>query len=73
MGTFRDGYSLVEERIAPEKGSGINRWYTLAEILGDCRAVLVSGIGETPLQALEENHILPVEMSGFIQIGLEAI
>jgi nitrogen fixation protein NifB len=67
------GYSLIEERIAPEKGSGVNRWYALAELLGDCRAVLVSGIGEAPKQALEENHILPVEMSGFIQIGLEAI
>jgi nitrogen fixation protein NifB len=67
------GYSLIEERQAPEKGSGLNRWYALAEILGDCRAVLVSGVGETPRQALEENHILPVEMSGFIQVGLEAI
>ncbi len=68
-----NGYCLIEERTAPERGSGIDRWYALAEILGDCRAVLVSGIGETPRQALEENHILPVEMSGFIQIGLEAI
>ena len=72
-GPSPNGYSLVEERKAPEKGSGINRWYALAEILSDCRAVLVSGIGETPRQALEENHILPVEMSGFIQVGLEAI
>jgi nitrogen fixation protein NifB len=72
-GPSKDGYSLIEEREAPEKGSGINRWYALAEILRDCRAVLVSGIGETPKQVLDENHILPVEMSGFIQIGLEAI
>ena len=72
-GPSESGYSLVEEREAPEKGTGVNRWYALAEILSDCRAVLVSGVGETPRQALEENHILPVEMSGFIQVGLEAI
>jgi len=72
-GPSEGGYFLIEERTAPERGSGIDRWYALAEILSDCRAVLVSGIGETPRQALEENHILPVEMSGFIQIGLEAI
>jgi nitrogen fixation protein NifB len=69
----QDGYALVEERKAPERGTGITRWYTLAEILSDCRAILVSGIGETPSQVLAESHILPVQMSGFIQIGLDAI
>jgi nitrogen fixation protein NifB len=72
-GYSEDGFSLIDTRKAPEKGSGINRWYALAGILADCRAVLVSGVGEIPRQALEENHILPVEMSGFIQTGLEAI
>lgn len=68
-----DGYILVEERKAPERGTGITRWYSLAEILSDCRAILVNGIGETPSQVLAESHILPVQMSGFIQAGLEAI
>jgi nitrogen fixation protein NifB len=67
------GYEFVEERKAPKRGSGVNRWYDLAEVLKDCQAVLVSGIGETPYQVLTENAILPVEMSGFIQAGLEAI
>jgi len=64
---------LVEERKAPEKGTGINRWYALADVLNDCRAVLVSGIGDTPRQVLDESRILPVEMNGFIKVGLEAI
>ena len=72
-GQSQDGYSLVEERKAPGKGAGINRWYALADVLNDCRAVLVSGIGETPRQVLDESRILPVEMNGFIQVGLEAI
>ena len=72
-GPSGDGYSLVEERKAPEKGTGVNRWYALAEVLHDCRAVLVSGIGENPRQVLDENRILVVEMNGFIQMGLDAI
>jgi len=72
-GHSQDGYALVEERKAPEKGSGVNRWYALAEILKDCRAILVSGIGETPAQVLTECEILPVQMNGFIQTGLDAI
>lgn len=72
-GQSQDGYYLVEERKAPEKGTGINRWYALADVLNDCRAVLVSGIGDTPRQVLDESQILPVEMNGFIKVGLEAI
>jgi nitrogen fixation protein NifB len=72
-GPSQDGYAVLEERRAPEKGSGVNRWYALAEILRDCRAILVSGIGETPAQVLTECEILPVQMNGFIQTGLDAI
>jgi len=72
-GMSQDGYALVEEREAPESGTGIKRWYALAEILSDCRAILVSGIGEAPKQVLTEHDILPVEMSGLILSGLEAI
>ncbi len=68
-----EGYAPVEERKAPEPGTGVNRWYALAEVLHDCRAILVSGIGETPEQVLTECEILPVQMTGFIQAGLDAI
>jgi nitrogen fixation protein NifB len=72
-GLSEDGYAVLEERKAPGKGSGVDRWYALAEILKDCRAILVSGIGETPSQVLTECEILPVQMNGFIQTGLDAI
>ena len=32
-------------RDAPPKGGGVERWLALGEILSDCRAVLVSGVG----------------------------
>jgi nitrogen fixation protein NifB len=69
----QDGFRYVEERPTPEPGSGIKRWQNLAEILSDCRAVLVSGLGEVPRKVLKESGILPVEMSGFIEAGLQAI
>lgn len=72
-GASKNGFTLLEERRAPPKGNGIDRWLILAESLKDCRAVLVSAIGETPSQVLSENGILPVEMQGFIKLGLETI
>ena len=70
----RDGeFRLVGERKAPPPGGGLQRWRKLAEILQDCRAVLVSGVGENPGKVLSEAGILPVEMDGFIDMGLRLI
>ncbi len=67
------GYAMIEERPAPPTGGGPNRWYTLAKSLGDCRAVLVSGVGDTPQAILEEEGVSVVSMSGFIAQGLDAV
>jgi len=72
-GKFDDGYHLVEERDAPEPGQGMERWQKLAEILHDCKALLVSGIGSNPNQVLLERAIVPVVMNGFIGMGLDAV
>jgi nitrogen fixation protein NifB len=66
-------YRLVEERRAPASGGGITRWHKLARVLGDCRAVLVSGIGETPLDILMKSGVEPIEASGFIEEALSLI
>ncbi len=66
-------YAMKEVREAPPKGGGTNRWYDLAKLLQDCRAVLVSGVGDTPMAILSEAGVTPLEMSGFIQEGLEAV
>ncbi len=67
------GYRLIEERHAPRPGSGSKRWEAVAETLKDCRAILVSGIGERPSEILEAACIRPVEMNGFIEMGLDLI
>lgn len=66
-------YRLVEEREAPERGGGIKRWHQLAKILGDCRAVLVSGVGETPYDILSKSGVKPVEAAGFVEEGVRTV
>ncbi len=68
-GSFRK----VEDRQAPQSGGGVKRWYKLARVLDDCRAVLVSGVGEVPREILTKSGIIPVESSGFIDEGLRAV
>ncbi len=67
--TFRQ----VEVRNAPAGGSGVRRWHQLSRVLGDCRAVLVSGVGQTPKDILLKSGITVVEVSGFIEDGLQVI
>lgn len=66
------GFILIEERQAPPAGS-VNRWWALAEVLRDCRAVLVSALGETPREILTESGIMPLEVEGFIDMALNAV
>ncbi|MEW5804122.1 MAG: nitrogenase cofactor biosynthesis protein NifB [bacterium] len=73
FGQTDDGFSLMEKRPTPSPGSGQARWLALAHILKDCRALLASGIGESPKTILEQSGIRPIEMYGFIDQGLDAI
>jgi nitrogen fixation protein NifB len=72
-GSNGQGYKLVAERPAPPSGGGDQRWWALAEVLKDCRAVLVSALGETPRAILSESGVTPVETSGFIEPALQVI
>lgn len=66
-------FNLVEERAAALPGGGPQRWHNLARALQDCRAVLVNDLGEAPREILIKMGIRPVTMSGFIDMGLEAV
>jgi nitrogen fixation protein NifB len=68
-----EGYRVVVEREAPDTGGGITRWTALSKILGDCRAVLTSGIGQTPEEILIKSGIKSIVMGGFIEEGLKAV
>lgn len=68
-----NSYRKVEDRPAPATGGGMKRWHQLARVLGDCRAILVSGVGETPYEILNRSGVRPVEASGFIEEGLRTV
>lgn len=63
-------FIACDTRTAPEPGSGDNRWEGLAEMLADCRAVLVQAAGSTPKSSLTRKGIQVIEMEGLIDAGL---
>jgi len=67
------GYMHLDDRIVPVCETGLKRWFALANALQDCRAVLVSGVGEFPEQVLAQNGISVIEMNGFVTMGLDAL
>ena len=70
----QDGeFELVETRPAPPPGGGDQRWQQLAEVLHDCRALLVSSAGSSPVKVLGRRGIRVVMMEGLIEEGLEAV
>jgi nitrogen fixation protein NifB len=64
---------LIESRKTPEPGNGLMRWKELAEIIGDCRALLVSGIGHNPREVLSKKGIDILEIDGMIDEAVEAV
>lgn len=68
-----NGFHLVEERTTPEAGGGEMRWTELAKTLKDCRALLVAGVGGSPVKVLQASGIRVIQMTGLIDEGLEAV
>lgn len=63
----------IEVREAPESGSGVKRWLDLADLLGDCRAILTTGVGAAPRRVLTDRGLEVIEMEGLIEEGLSAV
>ncbi|MFH0880047.1 MAG: radical SAM protein [Lentisphaerota bacterium] len=60
-------------RRMPEAGLGAKRWMDMADLLKDCRAILVSGVGPSPRKILAEQGLKVIEMEGLIEEGLSAV
>ena len=67
------GFEEVSKREAPRPGAGDDRWHALATLLGDCRALLVSDVGERPKTVLEKNGVKVISMEGLLDAGLKAV
>jgi nitrogen fixation protein NifB len=65
-------YILVEKRKTPAPGAGEDRWRELARALKDCRLLLTSGAGLSPLRTLTEEGLRVEMVEGLISSGLEA-
>jgi nitrogen fixation protein NifB len=51
----------------------MQRWSKLAAVLSDCRAILVSGVGENPKKVLADSGIEVVECEGVIDEAVRAV
>jgi nitrogen fixation protein NifB len=63
---------LVESRKTPKPGGGLQRWEDLGEMLNDCRALMVAGIGDTPRRVLSKKIDI-LELDGMIEEAAEAV
>jgi nitrogen fixation protein NifB len=64
---------LVESRKTPEPGGGLQRWEDLSDMLSDCRALMVAGIGDNPRRVLSKKKIDILELDGMIEDAAEAV
>jgi len=67
------GYRLFEQRETPTRGSGMERWKNLVDVISDCRTLLISGVGSTPYNFISKSGVEVIEMSGLIDEGLDAV
>ena len=66
-------FPVIEIRNVVESGVGFNRWGHLAELLHDCKAIIVNQAGEPPKAALVEAGIKVIVTEGLIEQALQSI
>ncbi len=64
---------LLEARVTPAKGGGMNRWKTMADTLSDCSTLLVGGVGSNPQKVLSAAGIEVVQIEGLIDEAVRAV
>ncbi len=64
---------LLEMRDAPEPGEGDNRWEALAEVLSDCKVVVVESAGPNPTNILKSKGITVFKTNGEIEGVIELL
>jgi nitrogen fixation protein NifB len=68
------GFVFQEIRLAPNPSLGVERWRALADVLYDCKTVLVSAAGVGPRAVMEELGVNVAEMErGPVEEALQAL
>jgi nitrogen fixation protein NifB len=65
--------TFIETRRTPAPGGGLKRWEDLSDLISDCRALLVAGLGDNPRRVLQERGIEILELDGLIDEAAEAV
>jgi nitrogen fixation protein NifB len=73
FGRSDDGYRLVDTRRARPTAAGVGRWLEIANLLSDCRALLVRGAGASAKAALSTSGVEVIETEGLIEDALDAV
>ncbi|MDR1340837.1 MAG: radical SAM protein [Prevotellaceae bacterium] len=58
---------FVETRRVPAAGCSTNRWDAIAELIPDCSALLVRGLGRSPYERLQSRGLLVESVDGMIR------
>lgn len=70
----KDGSStLIDSRKAPAPGCGEERWQAVADLLSDCRALLVNAAGESPIRSLKASGIEVMVLEGVIEDAVSGV
>jgi nitrogen fixation protein NifB len=64
---------LIEKRSVISAKTATNRWDEIARLLTDCSALLVSGIGQKPLEILEAKGFIVESLHGSIDESVKAL
>lgn len=73
FGSRNGKIEFLEKRKTPHSGGGPERWNEMSDLLHDCRAVLVSGCGESPVRILENKGIRVITMEGFAEEAMNPV
>jgi len=68
-----DAFIQVDKRPAPQVGQGEARWQDLANILADCRALLVTDAGRRPREVLEAAGLEVFATEGLVEDLLDTL
>ncbi|MDR2691749.1 MAG: radical SAM protein [Dysgonamonadaceae bacterium] len=69
----KDKVDLVETRRMPVPDGSVNRWDAIAELIPDCSALLVGGLGRAPYERLQSKGIMVESVEGYIREIAEAL
>jgi nitrogen fixation protein NifB len=64
---------LIEKRSIASTQNSNNRWNDIANILSDCSALLVNGIGQIPFETLKKNGLFVEAVSGLAEKSVGAL